>query len=118
RYIGSKGTKLYGGVSLNDVNIYAQAGGQTLLEAFNQTRAGGDAPLFDLMLRGLVINTGQSAVGTNGVTGSAALRQNSTFKPFLADGRVGEFANALNTSTLATTTGAGGLIKNGGLPDN
>jgi hypothetical protein len=118
RYIGSKGTKLYGGISLDDMNIYAQGAGQTLLDAFNQTRAGLDAPLFDQMLKGLVLNTGQSAVGTNGVTGSAALRQNSTFKPFLADGRIGEFANALNTSTLATTTGAGGLIKNGGLPDN
>src|SRR5439155_4896079 len=53
RYIGSKGTKLFGGVSLNDVNIFAQAAGQPLLDAFNVTRAGGDAPLFDLMLKGL-----------------------------------------------------------------
>jgi hypothetical protein len=120
RYIGSKGTKLYGGVSLNDMNISAQAAGQTLLEAFNQTRAGLDAPLFDLMLKGLNFATPPAApliVGTN-ITGSAALRANLTFKPLLADGRIGEFANALNTSTFATTTGAGGLIKNGGLPDN
>src|SRR5262245_13594063 len=86
RYIGSKGTKLYGGVSLDDVNIYAQAAGQTLLEAFNRTRAGDDAPLFDFMLKGLVINANQSPVGTNGVTGSAALRQNSNFSTFLANG--------------------------------
>ncbi len=39
RYIGTKGTKLYGGVSLNDVNIFARAAGQTLLDAFNMTRA-------------------------------------------------------------------------------
>lgn len=64
------GTKLYNGISLNDVNIRAQAGGQTLLDAFNVTRTGGNAPLFDLMLRGLVMNAGQAAVGTGGVTGS------------------------------------------------
>jgi hypothetical protein len=117
RYIGTKGTKLFGGTSLNGVNIFAEAAGQTLLDAFNVTRAGGDAPMFDLMLKGLVMNTGQSAVGTNGVTGSAALRQNTTFRAFLANGQVGQFANALNTSTIVTNQ-AGGLIKNGGLPDN
>ena len=115
RYIGTKGTKLFGGVSLNGVNIRAQAGGQTLLDAFNQTRTGGDAPLFDLMLKGLTINPGQT-VGS-GVSGSAALRQNTTFRAFLANGQVGQFANALNTSTIITNI-AGGLIKNGGLPDN
>ena len=117
RYIGSKGTKLYGGISLDDMNIYAQGAGQTLLDAFNQTRAGGDSPLFDQMFRGLVVNTGQAAVGTNGVTGSAALRQNSTFRQFLADGRVGEFANTLNSTTLFTNL-AGGLIQRAGLPEN
>src|SRR5262249_23553740 len=117
RYIGSKGTKLYGGISLDDMNIYATGAGQTLLDAFNQTRAGENAPLFDLMLNGLVVNTGQSAVGTNGVTGSAALRQNSTFRQFLADGRVGEFANTLNSTTLFTNQ-AGGLPKRAGLPDH
>jgi hypothetical protein len=117
RYIGSKGSKLYGGISLNGVNILAQAGGQTLLDAFNQTRLGLDAPLFDLMLKGLVVNTGQSAVGTNGVTGSAALRQNATFKTLIATGNVASFASTLNTSTTITGQ-AGGLLKNGGLPDN
>ncbi len=117
RYIGSKGTKLYGGVSLNDVNILAQANGQTLLDAFNVTRAGGDAPMFDSMLRGLVLNTGQAAVGTGGVTGSAALRQNTTFRTFLANGNVGQFANALNTSTIVTGQ-AGGLLSRNGFPDN
>jgi hypothetical protein len=113
RYIGSKGTKLFGGIPVNEVNIFENG----ILDAFNITRAGGDAPLFDQMLRGLVINAGQSPVGTNGVTGSAALRQNTIFKTFLANGSVGQFASTLNTST--TVTGfAGGLIKNGGLPDN
>src|SRR6185295_12025597 len=46
RYVGSKGTRLYGGISVNDVNIYENG----ILNAFNITRAGGDAPLFDQML--------------------------------------------------------------------
>src|SRR6185436_3623842 len=117
RYIGSKGTKLYGGTSLNDVNIFASAAGQTLLDAFNQTRAGQDAPLFDLLLRGLQLNPGQT-VGANGVTGSAALRQNTLTRNFLALGQVGSFASFLNTTTSATTSGAGGILRNGGLPDN
>ena len=45
RYIGSKGTRLYGGISINDVNIYENG----ILDAFNITRAGGNAPLFDQM---------------------------------------------------------------------
>ena len=44
RYIGSKGTKLYGGISINDVNILLRPADR-LLDAFNITRAGGDAPL-------------------------------------------------------------------------
>jgi hypothetical protein len=117
RYVGSKGTKLYNGISINDVNIYAQAGGQTLLDAFNVTRTGGNAPLFDLMLQGLVMNTGQAAVGTGGVTGSAALRQNTIFRTFLANGNIGQFADALNRQTTVTGQ-AGGLLRRNGLPEN
>jgi hypothetical protein len=102
---------------LDDVNILASGAGQTLLDAFNQTRAGGDAPLFDKLLNGLQLNAGQT-VGANGVTGSAALRQNTSFRTFLANGNVGQFASLLNTTTAGTTLGAGGIIKNGGLPDN
>jgi hypothetical protein len=113
RYIGTKGTKLLGGLNLNDVNIFENG----LLDAFNITRQGGDAPLFDQMLKGLILNTGQPAVGTSGVTGSAALRQNTIFRSFLANGNVGQFASALNTQTTVTGQ-AGGLVRNGGLPEN
>src|SRR5207247_4367259 len=54
RYIGSKGTKLLGGIPLNDVNIFENG----ILSAFNTTRAGGDALLFDQMLRGLNLAPG------------------------------------------------------------
>jgi hypothetical protein len=117
RYIGSKGTKLFGGISLDDVNIFAKGANETLLQAFNETRAGQDAPLFNQLLNGLQLNAGQT-VGQNGITGSAALRQSTLFRTFLANGNVGQFASLLNTTTAATTLGAGGIIKNGGLPDN
>ena len=79
RYIGSKGTHLYGGISINDVNIYENG----ILNAFNITRAGGDAPLFDQMLNGITLNAGTNAALGQGVvngttlTGSAALRGNT-----------------------------------------
>ena len=51
------------------------------------------------------------------LTGSAAFRANTIFKTFLANGNVGQFANALNTST--TITGhAGGLLAQNGFPNN
>src|SRR5262249_36458182 len=45
-YVGSKGSKLFGGRNLNAVRIDSKIAGQTLLEAFNITRSGGNAPFF------------------------------------------------------------------------
>jgi hypothetical protein len=63
RYVGSKGTRLYGGISINDVNIYENG----ILDAFNTTRAGGNAALFDQMLAGLILNPGTNAALGQGV---------------------------------------------------
>jgi hypothetical protein len=111
RYIGSKGTKLFGGIPLNDVNIYENG----ILDAFNITRAGGNSPLLDQMLRGL--NLGSGAVNGTSVTGSASLRNNTSTRAFLANGDVGQFADFLNRSTTVTGQG-GGLVRNGGFPEN
>jgi hypothetical protein len=120
RYIGSKGTKLLGGIPLNDVNIFENG----ILDAFNITRQGGNASLFNQMLNGLTLNMGSNAAlgqgridGVN-VTGSAALRANASSRGFIADGDVGQLANFLNTSTTVTGQG-GGLLRNSGLfPEN
>jgi len=112
RYIGSKGTKLYGGIPLNNVNIFENG----ILEAFKTTRAGGDAPLFNQLLNGRSINSGQVVNGTS-VTGSAALRQNATTRAFLANGNVGALADYINRTP--TDTGVnGGLLRNANLPEN
>jgi hypothetical protein len=120
RYIGSKGTKLYGQIALNQPNFLTNG----LLDALNVTRAGGDAPLFDQMLKGLNINPGVAgfgAVGTtvNGVpqTGSAALRQNTTYRTNIANGNYTAVVGSLNTSTAVTGQG-GGFLRNGGFPEN
>ena len=120
RYIGSKGTKLLGGIPLNDVNVFENG----ILEAFNITRQGGNATLFNQMLNGLTLNAGTNAALGQGridgstVTGSAALRASSLSRGFIADGDVGQLANFLNTSTTVTGQG-GGLLRNSKLfPEN
>jgi hypothetical protein len=120
RYVGTKGTKLYGTLPLNQRNFLTNG----LLEALNITRTGGNAPLFDQMLRGLNLNPGVAGFGpvgsvVNGVTqtGSMHLRQNTTFRVNIANGNYSAVANSLNSSTAVTGQG-GGLIRNGGLAEN
>src|SRR5262245_8260278 len=120
RYIGSKGTKLLGGIPLNDVNIFENG----MLDAFITTRRGGDAKLFDQMLNGLTLTPGTNASLGQGVingttlTGSAALRAYSSTRGFIADGDVGQLADFLNRSANITGQG-GGLLRNSKLfPEN
>jgi hypothetical protein len=105
-YVGSKGTKLYGRLPLSVADIYNTG----LLEAFNITRSGGTAPLFDRMLMGMNI-PGAGVVNGTTVTGSQALRLYTNTRTFLANGSVGALANFLNQSTLITGQG-GGFIRN------
>ena len=111
RYIGSKGTRLQANIPLNTVNIFETQ----MLDAFNVTRAGGNAPLFDTMLRGL--NLGSGVVNGTTVTGSASLRASTLSRAFLANGNVGGLADFLNRTPTATGVN-GGLLRNGGLPEN
>ncbi len=112
RYVGTKGSKLYAGQSINEVNIFDNG----ILNAFNVTRNGGNDPLFDKMLAGLNV-AGFGVVNGTTLTGSAALRQNTTTRSFIANGNVGALANYLNTNPFASGV-PGGLLRNGGLPDN
>ena len=115
-YVGTKGTRLFGGIPLNAVNIHAAFGGQTFLEAFNITRAGGNAVLFDQMLNGLNIPGAGVVTGTT-VTGSAALRAFTSTRAFIANGNIGGLADFLNRNTAVTGKG-GGFYRNGGFPEN
>jgi len=112
RYIGSKGTKLYGEVPINEVNIFENG----ILQAFIDTRNGLNAPLFDKMLMGLNV-TGAGIVNGSSLTGSQALRISTATRTFIANGDVGAFAAYLNNTTNFTNT-AGGLVRNAGLAEN
>ncbi len=112
RYIGTKGTKLLGGVNLDSDVISANG----FLQAFNTTRTGGYAPLFDQLFRGLTV-PGQGAVNGSTVRGSDYARSNSTILQYLANGNVGAFANYINSSPLGTNVN-GGLLAAAGLPQN
>jgi hypothetical protein len=112
RYIGSKGTKLFGEVAINEVNIFENG----ILQAFIDTRNGLDAPLFDKMLMNLNV-TGAGIVNGTTLTGSQAFRLNTTTRPLLANGDVGAFAAYLNNTTNFTNA-AGGIVRNAGLAEN
>jgi len=111
-YIGNKGTELYTNQQLNDTNIFENG----ILNAFNITRAGGTAPLFDQMLNGITI-PGVGTVNGTTLTGSQALRQFSTTATMIANGSVGALANFLNTSSIGTNQN-GGLLRKNGFPEN
>ena len=111
-YIGNKGSALYTNQQLNDTNIFENG----ILNAFNITRAGGNAPLFDRLLNGVTL-PGVGAVNGTTLTGSQALRLYSVTNTMIANGSVGALANFFNTTP--TGTGAnGGLLSRAGLPQN
>ncbi len=112
RFVGTKGTKLLSGVNLNSDVI----GSNGFLQAFNITRAGGEAPLFDQLFNGLTV-TGVGAVNGTTVRGSDYARSNSTTAAYLANGNVGAFANFINTTATGTNVN-GGLLAAAGLPQN
>jgi hypothetical protein len=111
-YIGNKGTKLWGAIELNHPNIFENG----VLDAFNVTRAGGNAPLFTQILMGRNV-PGAGVVNGTTLTGSEALRRYTTTNQWFANGEVANFANFLNT-TSALTGQNGGLLRNGNLPEN
>ena len=111
-YVGNKGSKLWGPIELNEPNIFENG----ILEAFNVTRTGGNAPLFSRILMGRNV-PGAGVVNGTTLTGSDALRRYTTTNQWIANGEAANFANWLN-STSALTGQNGGLLKNGGLPEN
>jgi hypothetical protein len=111
-YMGNKGSKLWNPIELNEPNIFENG----ILDAFNITRAGGNAPLFDRIFNNLNV-TGVGTVNGTTLTGSQALRRFTTTNQWIANGDVASFANWLNT-TSALTGSNGGLLRNAQLPEN
>jgi len=94
-----------------------------LSKALDITRAGGDAPMFDQMMKGLNIGAGIGVVGVD-VTGSEALRRSASTRTLIANGDYVSVANFLNTTNTGTVQPkgqiiAGGLLRSSGLfPEN
>lgn len=112
RFVGSKGTKLWQGTNINEVNIFENG----ILQAFQTTLAGGNSPLLNQIFNGLNVPNVGVVNGTT-ITGSQAVRTNTTLNAFLLANNVGGFANEIASSTFITGV-RGGLIKNAGLPAN
>lgn len=112
RYVGSKGTKLIQGTNINEVNIFENG----ILNAFQITDAGGNSALLNQIFKGLNVPQVGVVNGTT-ITGSQAVRQNTTMQAYLLNNNVGGFANFLAYNTFITGI-RGGLLLNGGLPAN
>ncbi len=118
RYVGTKGTGLYGWFDLNAPDVFYNT---PLFNALKVTRAGGDDPLFDQLFLGLNIAPGltgcnpanpTAACGAvDGVTqrGSQAMRLSTTFRDALANGDFVTLANSLNVYN-GVGSGASGTV--------
>jgi hypothetical protein len=111
-WIGNKVSKILFAHQLNDVNVQENG----ILNAFNSVRAGQESPLMNQIFNGVNV-PGVGVVNGTTLTAAQALRRSTTTNSFIANGQVGAFANFLNTDS--TFTGKpGGLLLNGGLPQN
>src|SRR5262249_42999555 len=116
RYIGSKGTKLWGTLNLNQVDALHH--NIDLYNAFNAVRAGGESPLLNSMLQGINFG-GNGVVNNTTVTGAAAVRANTTTRGQIANGSVGAFINTLNTTNTGTGQSVtGAVLRRAGFPEN
>jgi hypothetical protein len=126
RYIGTKGTKLWGTVNLNQIDALHH--NKDLFDAFNAARNGGESALLDQLLMGLNFGAAANTPGlanggvVNGTTwtGAMAVRANPTTRAQLANGNVGAFVNSLNTNLLTGTgsTNFGAILRRAGFPEN
>ena len=112
RYVGSKGTRMWRGTNINEINTVENG----LLDAFQTTMAGGNAPLFNQIFNGLNVPNVGVVNGTT-ITGSQAVRGNSTLYAFLLSNSPGGLASLIANQTFITGV-RGGLVKNGNLPAN
>ena len=116
RYIGTKGSKLWGTLNLNQIDALHR--NKELFDAFNAVRAGSESTLLNQMLFGINLG-GAGAQTVNGTTwtGAMAVRTNTTTRGQLANGNVGAFVDYLNRNTTGTGQ-VGGLLRRNGFPEN
>jgi hypothetical protein len=118
RYIGTKGTKLFGTINLNQIDALHR--NKELFDAFVAARNGQESPLLNQMLLGINLGgTGATTVNGTTWTGAMAVRANTTTRTQLANGSVGAFVNTLNTLTTGTGSSSNGaVLRFNGFPEN
>jgi hypothetical protein len=118
RYIGTKGTKLWGTVNMNQIDALHH--NPDLFNAFNAVRAGGDSALLTQMMMGMNLGgTGSCTVNGTTCTGANAVRLNTTTRTQLANGSVGAFVSTLNTiNTGSGSSSTGAVLRKNGFPEN
>jgi hypothetical protein len=118
RYIGTKGTKLWGTINLNQVDALHR--NKELFDAFVAARSGGESALLNQMLLGMNLGgTGAQVVNGTTWTGAMAIRANTTTRTQVANGAVGAFVNTLiSLNTGAPATGNGAVVRRNGFPEN
>jgi len=112
RYVATKGTKLVRGTNIDEQIIFENG----LLDAFQVTQAGGNAPILDRIFNDYNI-AGVGRVNGTTITGSDAVRAISTTQGYLAAHSVASFADYISSNTLITGD-RGGLLRRAGLPEN
>src|SRR4030095_755163 len=115
RYIGTKGSKLWGTLNLNQIDALHH--NRELFDAFNAVRACGESTLLNQMLSCINLGgTGAQTVNGSTWTGAMAVRTNTTTRAQLATGNVGGFLDFLNTNNTGGSRGT--LLRKNGFPEN
>ena len=112
-YIGTTGVSLWGEHELNEYEIFNNG----ILDAFIETRQGGDAALFDSMFNGLTLGGRTIGTGPGQVSASTALRNWSFTDDFFADGEAAGFAEFINATPFGGG-GWGGMLRANGYPED
>jgi hypothetical protein len=116
-WISTNGVSLWGGRQLNEPNLAAADQGETWVQAFNITRAGGDSALFQNMFQGLTLGGQTVGTGAGQVSASNALRDWTSTDDYFADGEAGGLAEFVS-ETNRGGGGYGGMLRTNGYPEN
>jgi hypothetical protein len=113
RYIGSKGTKRWDNINLNQIDGLGR--NRAMYDAFNTIRAGGESALLNSMLMGHQF-AGQQTINGTTWTAAMALRTLTSTRGDLANGDVGSFINRFNTNLIGGDNGS--VLRRSGFPEN
>ncbi|MBI2149063.1 MAG: carboxypeptidase regulatory-like domain-containing protein [Acidobacteria bacterium] len=113
RYIGSKGTKRWDNIDLNQIDGLGR--NRALFDAFVAVRNGGESALLNQMLMNHQF-AGQQRINGTTWTAAMALRTLTATRGDLANGEAGTFINRFNTNLIGGDQGE--VLRRSGFPEN